>query len=94
MPVYDHLNPKYDKKEIKELREMMNKNGRELIENVEIVLSNLEEEMKYLVKREHKLRNLNENTLDVMNLQVFVFFGALIFTQFYAFSCLRRIAKF
>ncbi|KAH3686675.1 hypothetical protein WICPIJ_002319 [Wickerhamomyces pijperi] len=93
-PVYDYSNPRYDKKEIKGLREMMNRNGRELIENVEIVLSKLEEEMKFLVKREHNLRDLNENTLNVLNWQIVALFIAGMLTQSYALWCLRKIAKF
>jgi len=85
--------PKYNFKEMRELNQNLNNNNQILIDDVERELNRFDKELKYLVKREHQLRDLNESIFDKLMIYVFVFSLALAASQIAVCVHLRRYAQ-
>lgn len=86
--------PKYDYKGLKELNQNLKSNNHILIDDVEKKLVKFEKEMKYLVMREHQLRDLNESIYQKLIIFVLVFSICFAISQIAIFVNLRRFADF
>lgn len=85
--------PKYDYNDLKELNKNLKTNNQILIDDVEKQLAKFEKEMKYLVKREHQLRDLNESIYQKLMIFVLAFSICFAISQIAIFVNLRRFAE-
>ncbi len=82
--------PKYNYKELKELNHHLHSTNQVLIDDVDRQLNKFEKELKYLVKREHQLRDLNESVFEKLAFFAFLFSAVFALSQIVVFSTLRR----
>lgn len=82
--------PKYDYKQMKELSQNLHRTNLILVDDIEQQLTKLGKELKYLLKREHQLRDLNETIFEKLTFFALLFLVILSISQIVVFISLRR----
>lgn len=75
---------------MKELSQNLHRTNLILVDDIEQQLTKLGKELKYLLKREHQLRDLNETIFEKLTFFALLFLVILSISQIVVFISLRR----